>query len=224
VPLNSPVADFFIIRVSEYVGADKVQQEVVAPPVAAMYAWLFDFRQLLGRPATDVGQALARFLNHQGRLITPRSDPFLRASWRAARPPFKMDRRDVVIDHLARNTVYGQQLATMGVVLQRPAYCGISSDLHSRLNQHLEKRSSHLLDDLHPIRATDCAVLWMPLDETTDGPEDATIDAQMQGVASYAPADEAAVEASDPESLALRILESFVIRSAAPTLNELMDS
>lgn len=192
------------ISVATYIGADPIQQQVLAPSIPAVYAWIFDFRLLLGRPEDDVDQALGRFMSLQGRIIAPSTDPFLRAQWRAARPALPLDRREVVVGHLAAATEFGQQLADMGNRLQRPSYCGISENLQRRLTEHLDQQS-HLIDDLAPVRAIDCTVLWVPVDVSTvrkdDGGED-----------------------DFDEGRALRIFESFLIRTAAPLLNEVMDS
>lgn len=201
---SSPSSVASIVAIAHYIGADPLQQEAMAPPVPAVYSWIFDFTLLLGRPEDEVDEGLRRFGALQGRSISPRGDPFLSATWKAVRPPLHPERQALAVDHISKSTKLGQQLAAMGNQLQRPSYCGISANFHQRLTQHLDRRSSHLLDDLFPVLDMDCSVLWVPVDTSELVLQDADDD--------------------ENDDFRLRVFESFIIRTAAPLFNETMDS
>lgn len=190
------------VNIQTYNGMNTEQREIQLPQVSAVYVWRFDFNALLNQGPTQIREALRRFFGHQGRRIRPIGDPFLSMEWRARREPMKPDRLDSVVNDLALATPNGKALADLATSLQRPVYVGVSTQLGSRIEAHLSG-DTRLRDDIRPLELSDCAVEWTPIEVTQFA---------------------ASIEEGDLLPNELTHIESLLIRTSTPFLNERMDS
>jgi hypothetical protein len=183
---------------------------------------VYDFFNLLGLKRDIVESAFDRFQDQQGPIWPIRAEPFTQGHLRATRPELKANRRDVVIDQITENTAIGRSIAMLATTQQRPLYCGITVNFGRRVTEHMDRKTD-FAQALTDIDITDCAVLWVPIeDEDAKKASLLTLDSvQFEAYGDF--------NTHDDESLAQEIplvkaFESLMIRVAMPITNKAMDS
>jgi hypothetical protein len=217
-------AETATVRMEEFYGEGG---DSLIPHRPGIYVWTLDMAVWLAADKPTIQRLIDRALATVGFEYPATVGPYTTLVLQDFRKPIRPGHRISLQERLNVKDEFGEWIAQIATVVQRPLYVGMANDLYVRIKKgHLANRTPLLRNLRHRgLTITDVAVTWWaaPVDVAAmPRPQEDDDDEKAGPVDDLAPDDEEL--GVDPEmDRRLKAVESLLIRMAMPMLNGKQD-